>query len=191
MATKATEKRLAFFFGASFLAILLVIAIGFPDPKPFQYTVFRITLAIAAGAAASLIPGFLEAQVAGSIRAGGALAVFVVVYFFSPAQLVSEPPAAQGISIGSVTTGDTPSGRNATITYEVRAPAPDATVQLEVASNREFNGPTLLVESLDPAGNRFTFKVPPQGKFVRLAVLRGGEAQTYSNVFSLDQGASG
>lgn len=45
-------------------------------------------LALAAGGIAATIPGFIDVRVGAAIRAGGALAVFVVVYFFSPANLV-------------------------------------------------------------------------------------------------------
>jgi hypothetical protein len=86
---KAAERLLAFSFGVIFVIVLLVLAIVFPNPTQFQYAVFRIVLALAAGGVASMIPGFLSAQVGTWVRAGGALAVFVVVYFYSPAQLVT------------------------------------------------------------------------------------------------------
>ncbi len=38
-----------------------------------------------------MIPGFLQVQLANSIRAGGALAVFIVVFFYNPAALISKP----------------------------------------------------------------------------------------------------
>jgi hypothetical protein len=87
MMKKQTERLVAFGFGVVFIVILLVLAILKPTPTPFQYTVFRIVLALAAGGVATMIPGFLTVTVSKSIRAGGALAVFLIVYFYSPAGL--------------------------------------------------------------------------------------------------------
>lgn len=85
------QIALAFGFGVIFLVTLLILAIKFPTPTPFQYAVFRIVLALAAAGFAAMIPGFIEINLKPgeetALRAGGALAVFVVVYFFSPAKL--------------------------------------------------------------------------------------------------------
>lgn len=74
-------------FGIVFLLLILAIAIFIPAPTEFQYQVFRITLALAAAGVAAMIPGILDVRIAPAIRAGGAMAVFAVVYFYSPAQL--------------------------------------------------------------------------------------------------------
>ena len=83
----AHTKLLAFFFGLCFVAALLVLAVWFSEPTPFQYTVFRIVLALAAAGVAGVIPGMirLKAQPGAAllIHAGGALAVFVMVYLFA------------------------------------------------------------------------------------------------------------
>jgi len=84
----SAERIAIFIFGVAFVLTLLALAIKFPEPTPFQYTVFRIVLALAAAGVAALIPGFIQVQYRDAIRAGGALAVFVIVYFFSPASLV-------------------------------------------------------------------------------------------------------
>jgi hypothetical protein len=72
-----------------------MLAVIFPQPTPFQYTVFRIVLALAGAGIAALIPGFIEVAIElaykNVIRAGGALGVFIVLYFFSPASLVATP----------------------------------------------------------------------------------------------------
>src|SRR5687767_10856695 len=80
------EKVVAVTFGIMFVAALLGLAIMFPEPKPFQYTVFRIVLALACGGVAAVIPGFLAVNMDAKglvIRAGGALAVFILVYFWN------------------------------------------------------------------------------------------------------------
>ena len=82
---------IAFTFGLTFVVTLIVLAIKFPHPTPFQYNVFRIVLSLAVAGAAAMIPGFITVELNPTtellIRAGGALAVFVIVFFFNPAQL--------------------------------------------------------------------------------------------------------
>jgi hypothetical protein len=95
----------AFIFGVTFIVTMLVLAIFFPRPEPFQYTVFRVTLALAAAGVAAMIPGFItlnfNPSAAVLIHAGGALAVFVIVYFLSPAGLVAESPRSQVLAAGA------------------------------------------------------------------------------------------
>jgi len=99
-----TEKLAAFAFGVLFVIVLLVLAIWFKEPTPFQYLVFRVVLALAAAGVAAMIPGFLEVRLGRGVRAGGALAVFVIVYFYDPAEKVINPPhIIQGTVIDSVT----------------------------------------------------------------------------------------
>lgn len=91
MATRArsSDQRLAFAFGVVFLLIILGMAIFRPRPTPFEYTVFRITLALAAAGVGAVMPGFLHVQLAHWVRAGGALAMFVIVYFAAPAAMTN------------------------------------------------------------------------------------------------------
>jgi hypothetical protein len=86
------DKILAYAFGIVFVATILVIAIFFPDPTDFQYTVFRITLALAAGGVAAVVPGFIQVKFRNWLRAGGALAVFVIVYLVAPAAMEKNDP---------------------------------------------------------------------------------------------------
>lgn len=90
--TKKLQQILAFGFGVAFVIALLVLAVAIPSPTAFQYTVFRVVLALAAAGVAAMIPGFLQITLSEWIRAGGALGVFVVVYFYNPASLVVPPP---------------------------------------------------------------------------------------------------
>lgn len=85
------QAVLAFVFGVMFLALLLALVILFPNPTPAQFLFFRITIALAAGGIAAVIPGFLDLKLSFgkrlAITAGGALAVFVIVFFYNPAAL--------------------------------------------------------------------------------------------------------
>jgi len=80
---------LAFIFGVVFVAALLGFVLAVPHPTVEQFEVIRIILALAAGGVAAMIPGLLKLQLGVganlTLRAGGALAVFAIVYFYSPA----------------------------------------------------------------------------------------------------------
>ena len=96
------DKILAYVFGVIFVATVLVLAIFFPNPTDFQYTVFRIVLALAAGGVAAVIPGFIDIKFKTWLRAGGALAVFVIVFFLAPAALQkTDASPAQSITKGT------------------------------------------------------------------------------------------
>ncbi len=82
------ERIAIFIFGVVFVAAILVLAFLFPNPTNFQYEICRIVLALACAGVATLLSGFLEFEIPKFIKAGGALAVFVIVYFYSPASLV-------------------------------------------------------------------------------------------------------
>jgi ABC-type uncharacterized transport system substrate-binding protein len=90
--TKGRQTIMAFGFGIAGTIAIVTLAIFFPVPTPFQYTVFRIILALATAGIAAMIPGFLEVQVPQWVRAGGALAVFFIVFFYNPAALVVQEP---------------------------------------------------------------------------------------------------
>lgn len=81
------EKLLAFAFGITFVVTIMVIAWLKPEPSKFQYSVYWTALALAAGGIGAVLPGTLNVTVSKWVRAGGALALFVVVYFWLPAQL--------------------------------------------------------------------------------------------------------
>lgn len=82
---------IAFIFGVLFIVAMLVLAIKFPKPTIFQYNIFRVVFALAGAGVAAMTPGFINLEASPSvgllIRAGGALAVFVIIFFFNPAQL--------------------------------------------------------------------------------------------------------
>ena len=89
---KQIQHWTAFSFGVVFVIVLLAMAIFFPNPTAFQYTIFRSVLSLAAAGVAAMIPGFITISISNWLRAGGALAVFAVVYFYNPAALVSSVP---------------------------------------------------------------------------------------------------
>ena len=103
--TKRMERLAVFAFGVVFVVVMLVLAVAIPNPTPTQYDTFKIVLALAAAGVAAFIPGFLEVTVPGWIRAGGALAVFVLVFTKSPATLVVSGPVALSMGPATSNTG--------------------------------------------------------------------------------------
>lgn len=85
------ERRLGFLWGVGFILMLVAIALFVPNPSLYQYTLFRIVLALAAAGFTNYVEGMLNVKWK-FLRAAGPLAVFIIVYFFSPAALVSNPP---------------------------------------------------------------------------------------------------
>ncbi|WP_421183360.1 hypothetical protein [Aeromonas dhakensis] len=83
--SKKLQTILSFCFGVFFVVVLLVISFVQPNPSSFQYTIFRTILALAGAGAVAVFPGFIEVKFGNWLRAGGALAVFVVLYFYNPA----------------------------------------------------------------------------------------------------------
>jgi len=91
--SQTIQQLIAFGFGGVFVVTLLIIAVFFSRPTAFQYVVFKTVLALAAAGVAAMIPGFLELVISTWLRAGGALAVFIIVYFYNPARLILHPIA--------------------------------------------------------------------------------------------------
>src|SRR5271170_291384 len=97
--THDSEHRLgiwlAFAFGCVFVAVILALAFTGNTLDDRRFEILRIVLALAGGGIGGVIPGFLDVNMkAGTrlaLRAGGGLAVFVVLYFWSPAHWVAAP----------------------------------------------------------------------------------------------------
>lgn len=79
-----------FFFGAVFLGIILTFAVRFPNPANFQLKAFNVVLSLAAAGIGAALPGALGLEFGGelagipTIKAGGALALFVLVFIVNP-----------------------------------------------------------------------------------------------------------
>jgi hypothetical protein len=108
--TQDAERRLsivlAFAFGCMFVTVVLALAFmgGSLDDRRFE--ILRIVLALAGGGVGGVIPGFLDLNMKASskraLRAGGGLAVFVVLYFWSPAHWVASQPGSVSQRTGGV-----------------------------------------------------------------------------------------
>ncbi|WP_167595217.1 hypothetical protein [Collimonas pratensis] len=94
------QRILSVIIGIVVVTAIVVLAIIFPNPTPWQQFVFRGCLAVGVAALASLVPGFLNVNASlkgwGSyftIMAGGALAIFVLIWLSSPPALSSAQSA--------------------------------------------------------------------------------------------------
>jgi hypothetical protein len=90
-----------FGFGVVYITVTLVIAFVFQTPTALQYLIIRVILALASAAIATLLTGFINIEIPTVFKAGGAFAVFVVVFFYNPASLV----IPEGVVSGAVTLG--------------------------------------------------------------------------------------
>lgn len=93
--TSPWEKIAAFAFGVFFILVLLSLAIFIPDPSDFQIFVFRMTLALAAAGIGVVVPGFISVRTGPYVRAGGAIALFVLIFWFNPPRLITNGRAPQ------------------------------------------------------------------------------------------------
>jgi hypothetical protein len=82
---------------------MVVLAVFIPSPTETQWFVFRVTLSAAAAGIAAVIPGLFALNMRAGVRAGGAIALFGLVFWFNPPRLFSESPPPSGtIRIGSM-----------------------------------------------------------------------------------------
>lgn len=86
------QKWLAFAFGVVFIIGMLGIAFLAPRPTEFQIFVFRVVLALAAAGIGATIPGFIDVNISKVVRAGGAMGLLVLIYWFNPARLAVDLP---------------------------------------------------------------------------------------------------
>lgn len=88
-------------FGVLLMCLVLAICFSVPRPNKFQCFTLRVVLALAAAAIAASIPGFLNLQIGGVLRASGALSIFIVVYCFNPPLAVNRPTRKRGFGCHS------------------------------------------------------------------------------------------
>ena len=97
------EKIAGFIFGVTFVTALLILIVFIPNPTPAQWAIFKTILALAAAGVGGILAGAIQVEGAlqkWTVRAGGAIALFVLVFFFSPAGLNQDPGAKQIIEEG-------------------------------------------------------------------------------------------
>ncbi|VVP85167.1 hypothetical protein PS918_02702 [Pseudomonas fluorescens] len=88
------EKIASAVFGLLFIITSIVLSVRYPEPTVFQYNVFSSVLAISAAGVAAIIPGTIRVEIPKFIKAGGAIAIFIVVFLFSPAKYIALEPTS-------------------------------------------------------------------------------------------------
>jgi hypothetical protein len=78
------EVLLAFGFGAILLIAMLIVVLKGEQLDDQEFFVVRLVLALSAAAVAAIIPGFLQLTYKNTIRTGGAISIFVLVYYVNP-----------------------------------------------------------------------------------------------------------
>jgi hypothetical protein len=99
------EKITLFVFGTFFFIVLLVIARFDQHPSNSSWYIYIWVLAMAAGGVAALVPGALNVNLNPGIRAGGAIALAVLVFYFG-----KDRPTNDTIVQGLKSHLDTPQG---------------------------------------------------------------------------------
>ncbi len=82
------EKLASFSFGVVFVGVMLALNVFIRNPSPTQHETFKVVLALAAAGIGGILAGFIRIEGTFNkivLRAGGALALFLVVYFSTPA----------------------------------------------------------------------------------------------------------
>ncbi len=91
------EKIVGLILGVALIITLIVLVVLIPKPTEIQLLVFKWVMALSSAGVAGIFSGMIHVEgkiKQFAIRAGGALAVFVVVYFFNPA-LPGEYPGVE------------------------------------------------------------------------------------------------
>jgi hypothetical protein len=91
------EKVTLYGLAGLMLLGMVIYSLAIPNPTAQQEFVFRLILALGAAALGAFLPGFLHIQgrVANfTVRAGGALGMFVLVYLINPPALVEKKAKA-------------------------------------------------------------------------------------------------
>lgn len=91
---KATARHAlaASIIGTTFIVVLLLVAVYQPTPSGFQADIFTVVLALAAAGFAAILPGTISTNIPKGINAAGALAVFIIVFFFLPSKSARPTP---------------------------------------------------------------------------------------------------
>lgn len=85
------QMTLAFVFGVVFLSVIIYVVVVQPKLDSFGRMVILVVLSLAAGGVGAILPGFIVAgHPSKLVRAGGALAVFLVVLYFGSQYIKSD-----------------------------------------------------------------------------------------------------
>lgn len=75
--------------GGFLLAIPIIALFFIPEPSSYQFFAFRVCFGLGGAGVASHIPGWLNVNINNWVKAGGAIAIFVLLWFFNPPALIT------------------------------------------------------------------------------------------------------
>jgi hypothetical protein len=120
--TQAWEKIVGFSFGVVFVIVMLVINVLIPNPTSTQYEAFKVVLALAAAGIGGILTGFIHVEGTFNkiaIRAGGALALFLVIYLAHPGMPIPQVQIHQTLNGNGTIIGKVDSGGVININHKV------------------------------------------------------------------------
>jgi hypothetical protein len=109
--TRTWELITLFSFAVGAFVILILVARFDPTPSQTNWYIYLILLALAAAGFVVLLPGAIDFEVPGTIKASGALAIFALIFYFG---MNRATPAAPSFSM------------NAYLVFDKNSPAPDS-----------------------------------------------------------------
>lgn len=80
----AGNKYITLGIGFVFVILSFVISMVIDNPSEFKMFIIRSTFAVGCAALASFIPGWINVNIKGYVKAGGAIAIILIFYFFNP-----------------------------------------------------------------------------------------------------------
>ncbi|MGD0571239.1 MAG: hypothetical protein ABSA78_22830 [Candidatus Sulfotelmatobacter sp.] len=89
----ATKSNLAYLLlGLILLGTSLYLSANIQNQNPMEVLILRVIIALGAAFAAVSLPGSVGVDLPKGIKAGGSLAIFVLIFFFNPADLIKPKP---------------------------------------------------------------------------------------------------
>ena len=166
--------------GMALILIVLFLAFFVHDPSELQANILRIVLALACGGFGAAIPGILDVQISNVIKAGGALAVFIVVYFWNPAHVTPTTNSASPIQVPVTATPTSPVTQSPpTPTIETTTSAPVSEIQqpkfifLKTSDGRES-------ESFEADRRKTGIGVGPKERIVTFVLPEGYKRKDFA-----------
>lgn len=86
-------EKITALVGVAFLVAMLVVSLAVPNPTETQWFVVRMALSVSAAGIGVVFPGLIFVNVGRYVRAGGAIALFVLVYCLNPPRVVTRSPS--------------------------------------------------------------------------------------------------
>lgn len=158
------DRYLVFAFGVIFVSVILYLVISVQNPSVLAINVFTTVLALAAGGIGAILPGFLEVEFKGLLRAGGALGLAALVYLKAPAvgaPIIFSEPKAQATPIAEALLNALATGNPSSSWNLIKDSA--AKAQL---SDGEESWDELYRNDYAPLGRRLSHALISEGQFV-------------------------